>query len=420
VSSYVWQDGPSGGTPITATRLNAIEDRISGQPVTLAGAGIDLTGATDCTTALRAAVAAALADGTTTFTGVPGATYKVAVTSGTALLTFAGTENVTVDLSGCTLNNSATSYTADELTPMFLLDGARNTTILLGEYIGYTLPTPATYLGYRGATLVRAINGSSGVTVDAYATNLRYGVQSGEYGDASKGQCSGFRVKLRGSMIGYPIALYYADDCEHDIDVDGVHRAVYIAGTNNVRGNVRFRDQYIADTVYLITDCLTSGTDAAAEVAPPANPTTSRGCTDVDITVVDKGSTVFTLSSALAGIGLSRVDACAFRNIKVNGYTVGTDTVSTRMGLFKVASSAKTMWTRYGFNWEPSVVIEQVEVGGTVDHSAATILGNTAGELYVFTWDTSSTHAATVRGFTVDGLTVLKSSAGSHRAMYLR
>lgn len=408
----------AAGVGTTATLVGAKLASMFERAFILTGVGIDLTGATDSTTALRARFAEGIAAGYKRFVGVPGATYRVAIPTGETLFTVTGLRGITIDLAGCTLDNSATSYTADVLTPMFLIDGAIDTTIRVGRYIGFTLPAPLSHLGYRGATLVLAINGAKGITVDATADNLRYGVQSGEYGDPSKGGCSGFRIKLRGTMVGYPIALYLADDVEHDVDVDGLHRAVYIAGVNSVRGTVRFRDQYIADTAYLITDVLTSGSDAAAQANPVTAATTSRGCSDVDVTVIDKGSTVLTPSSALAGITLSRVDPCVFRNIKVRVQTVGTDTVSTVMGGFRIVSGAKAVWNRYPYNWESHVVLDNITVSGVVDHSACTLPGNTGSEVYLYTYEAAG-HGATVRNIALEGLTILPSS-GQLRGTYIQ
>lgn len=391
--------------------------------VVFRGTGIDPTGVSDSTVAMKALFDAGIAAGRTRFVGEPGATYKIAVADSQWLFRLQNTKGVTIDLSGCKLDNSGTSYTADTFTPIFLLDNAKDTTILLREYVGFTLPTPASHLGYRGATLVRAINGSDGVTLDARASNLRYGVQSGEYGDASKGLCRNFDVKLRGSMIGYPIALYLAEGIRHDLDVDGIHRIAYIAGCIDVRGVARWRDQYVAPIAYLITDALASGSDTVAQVAPPANPTTSRGSSNVDVTVIDKGSTVFQTTSVCAGISLSRVDPCRFENIRVRIYTVGTDTVSTTVGGFHLISvGVPAIWSRYTYNWEPTVVLDNITVSGIVDHSAQTAASNATGELYIYTKDDTgegSGKYATVRKLQVQDLTVLKSSAGSPRDLYV-
>lgn len=415
------------GDGVTAwSELPTKADRAKVQPTwLLAGTGIDPTGLTDSTAALTARFNAGLAAGATHFAGEAGAVYKVAIPDGGWLFRLtSAAKGVTIDLSGCTLDNSATSYITDTtFTSVLLIDGARDTTFLLRDYIGYTLPTPASHLGYRGATLVRAINGADGVKVHARATNLRYGVQSGEYGDATKGACRNFDVKLRGSMIGYGVALYRSSGVRHDLDIDGIHRVAYIAGCDDVTGVARWRDQYVAPIAYLITDALTSGTDAAAQADPVGAATTSRGCTNIDVTSIDKGSTVFQPATVCAGISLSRIDPCQFENIRVKVYTVGTDTVSTVVGGFWIVSSGvPAIWSRYTHNWEPTVILDNITITGVVDHSAQTLPSNSTGELYIYTKDDTgegSGKYATVRHLKVDDLTILKSAAVSPRAVYV-
>ncbi|MDQ0035854.1 hypothetical protein J2W30_003622 [Variovorax boronicumulans] len=378
--------------------------------------GADPTGAADSTIAIQAACAAlsVIGSGTLRARGV----FKVAVAQGQSLGAFTNKSQITLDFSGATIDNSSVSYTADALTPIFLFDGGSGFRVDIGEYIGYTLPAPQTYLGYRGATLVRAINGAKKLTVDVRkASNLRYGIQTGEYGDATKGGCAFIDLKIRGSMIGYPIAAYLADHINIDVDVDGVHRAAYIAGCDSVVGIVQWRDQFIADVALLITDALQSGTDAAAQADPVGSPTTSRGTSNLRMSSIDKGSTVFSTSSRCAGISLSRVDPVIFKNIEVFVSTKGTDTVSTTVGGWMIASAAKAVQTRYPFNWEPTIVLDNVSVSGTVDHSSCTLPGNTGSEFYVFTYDTSTAHAATVRNFSANNFQFLPSS-GQTRVNY--
>lgn len=409
--------------PLTNAALSASIEEVGGAmfapAVVFQGAGIDLTGATDSTAALQALYAAGIAAGARRFVGVPGATYKITIADSAWLFEITD-DHVTIDFSHSALDNSATSYTADTVTPIFKLDAANDTTILVGEYLGYTLPTPASHLGYRGATLVYAINGCDGVKVDAKITNARYGVISGNYADASKGLCRNFEIRLQTSFCGYPVALYLADNIHLDIDADDIHRGAYLAGCNNVRGVVRWKNQYIGDIVVLITDALTGGTDAVAQVAPPANPTTSRGSTDIELTSIDKGSTIMQNSTMCAGIALSRVDACQFRNIKFKVQSKSTDSISRYVGGFIITSGAKTIWNRYAFNWESTVVLDNIEVSGVADQSAMTLSGNAAsGGFYVATYDTSTSHAATVRNLKIKDFVHLPSS-GNTRSNYIQ
>lgn len=377
--------------------------------VVLRGTDIDLTGSIDCTAALRAKFTAGLAAGAKRFVGVHGATYKIAIPDSETLATFTGTSRITVDMANSKIDNSATSYTADTVTPMFKLDGATDTTIRVGEYLGYTLPAPETYLGYRGATLVQAINACDGVKVEAKITNARYGVQSGDYADPTRGENRNFDIRLRTSFCGYPVALYLAHNIRLDIDADDIHRGAYLAGVQGVTGDVRWRNQYIADIVCLITDAKTGTLQ-------------SRGSSNINITSTDRGSTVNTVTSTMcAGIALSRVDACVFRNIKVRVSATSTDTVSRYTGGFEIISGAKVLNpSDYSWNWTSSVVLDNIEITGVMDQSAMTLSGNVAsGGVYLISYDTDATHAATVRNLKIKDFVHLPSS-GNTRSNYVQ
>lgn len=373
-------------------------------------------GVTDDVVAIRAAAAAG------NHLYFPPGNYIVSsVADNTALLTFTGQDGVIIDAAEATLTNN-TEYTADTITPMFKLDACKNVTIRLKKYVGFTLATPETHLGYRGATLVYAINGTDGVRVDATITNARYGVLTGSYSTPSLGGCKNFDLRLRGSMVGYSLAAYLAKSIRHEIDVDGVHRAGYIAGCNDVKGSVRYKDLYIAPIAYLITDALTTGTDAAAQADPVGAATGSAACTNVDVTVEDKGSSVFTANGHVAGISLSRVDPVAFRNIRARVYLQATNTLSTTMHGFSINSTAKSIWSRYANNWEPTVLLDNIEVGGVIDKSALTVAGysDSNGFLTIRTDDPANTAKfATIRNFRIRDLLVRSGTTGGYLCLLL-
>ncbi|HEX8343498.1 MAG TPA: hypothetical protein VF657_01965 [Actinoplanes sp.] len=370
--------------------------------VTNAPYNADPTGAVDATAAFRAAAASGASR-----IVVPAGNYLVSsVASGTPLLNFVNRDGVTIDAGEATITNP-TSYTLDTITPMFLFDNCRNVRVTLGAYVGYTLPTPETHHGYRGGTLVRLINGCDTVKVEAKITNARYGIQAGEYADQTKGYNRNIDVKLRCFFVGYPVALYLADNVRYDVDADSVHRAVYLAGCQDVRGVARWKDQYIADIATLITDAKT-GTG------------TSRGCSNLDVTSIDKGSTVTTASTTCSGIALSRVDpGIVYENIKIKVHAKSTDAVSPRTGGFTMVSGAKALTTPVAdYNWEPSITIRNVSVSGVLDHSEQTTEGNTAGDVFVRAYDTLVAHSATIENLSFEDL-IIRQSSGNTRALWL-
>ncbi len=411
--------GVSNPRGYDGARLEQLSDSIDvPSSLNLRHNDIDLLGTSNCYTVLKNMIADGIAAGYKVFKGVPGATYKIVVPQGENLVSLVNTDDIVLDFSSCVIDNSGANYAFQAaFTNIFQFDNCRNPTLLIGKYLGKVLPDPLVSLGYQGEIVLRCQNGTKDTKFHAYIENCRYALQTGDYSTASTGNCSGFDLDIRGKMIGYPIAAYLADDIRHYVHVEGCHRAVYIAGCNDVRGVAKWKDQYIADIAYLLTDTLTSGTDAAAQIDPVGAATTSRGCSNIDVESIDLGSTVYTDSSACAGIGLQRVDPSVFSNIKIKVYTKGTDTVSPKMGGFKLISGAKAVWNRYPFNWESDIVIENLEVSGIIDHSAVTGVGNSGSELYVYTYDVAG-HAGTVRNLFFRDL-IIKLSQANNRPQYM-
>lgn len=391
------EDKPAARAAIGAVGRGDLVINVKDAPYGAKGDGV-----TDDTAAIRAAAA----------TGgsrlhFPAGTYLVSsVAEGTPLLSFTGRDGITIDATEAKIVNP-TSYTADTITAAFLFDACKNIRVTVREYVGFTLPTPLTHLGYRGSTFVRLINGCDGAKLDAKLTNCRYGLQSGEYADQTKGYNRNIDVRFRTSFCGYPIALYLAEGVRYDIDADDVHRAAYLAGCVDVKGTARWSNQYIADAVTLITDAKT-GTG------------TSRGCSDLDVASIDKGSTIFTNSTQCASLNLSRVDpGTVFENIRIRVHSTSTDTISSRVGGFTMASGAKDLTTPpAAYNWEPSITIRNVSISGVLDHSAQTTEGNTAGDIFIRAYDTLVAHSATIENLCFEDL-VIKQSSGNTRALWL-
>lgn len=340
--------------------------------------------------------------------GKPGANYLIhTVASTDVLYEWAGVDGVELDFSESTITNDV-SYTASGLTDLFKFSGGcKNIVVDIGEFVDVAVSSPATNMGDHGMTMVQVTESSQNIKVKAHMTNGRHGVHSGDYDTASLGYCSGFDIQITGSMVGYPVALYLANNVKLDIDVDGVHRAAYLAGCWDVTGDCLWKDQYGTDSAVLITDSKT-GTG------------TSRGCRNVEVSSTDKGSTVYDAYSVCASIGLQRVDpGTIFENIKVRVHSYGDDGISTTVGGFRINSAATTFQPSYPFDWESTIYLRNIKVSGVVDHSTQTKDGNSSGDLYLETYDTDASHAATVENLVIEDF-VHKPSAGQTRDMICR
>jgi len=364
-------------------------------------------GSTSDTTAIRAAAAALSAAGS----GVllfPAGNYLVGgVSDGGSLVSFQGLSGVHVDASQATITN-LTSYTADTFSTMFLFDDCSEVTVKIRDYVGYELPD-VTLGSQRGATVVRLKNGCRGVKVDARLTNARYGVQAGNYFEESEGGNNNLSLRVRATRVGYPVALYLSDDVEVHVDADEAHRAGYFAGVRGLRGEVFWADQYLADVVVLLTDARISDSE-------------SRGCSNVDLASIDKGSTIFTNTAACVGIVPSRVQPLVYENIRLRFHVQSSDTLSTQVGGFKLYSSAKDYASDYttpAQDWDPDMVFRNITVSGLIEHTGQTANGNDGGDIFIRTYDATddptAANPATVENLTLEDISIPVRAPGTAR-----
>lgn len=335
----------------------------------------------------------------------PAGSYTVNVPQGGTLGSWTGVDGIHIDAGQATITNTATYARDAAFTSIFQFDGCKNIRVEVGRYSGQMLADPVNDFGYRGELLVRLINGCDRAVIRGTVANVRYAVQSGQYDDAGKGGCKNLDVQLRTFMAGYPLALYLAEGVRFDIDADDVHRGAYLGGCVDVRGVVRWKDQWgPADTVLLITDAMTGVG-------------TSRGCKTLDVVSIDKGSTRFEPTTFCAAIMLSRVDpGTVYEDIKVRVFTKGANAISTTVGGFRIASGVTALGLP-GYttkNWDPSIVVRNVSVSGVVDHSGQTVAGNPAGNISVRMYDyliTTPTSYGTLENFVLEDLQIREPNA---------
>lgn len=364
-------------------------------------------GSTSDTAAIKAAAAALTSAGSGTLY-FPEGNYSIqGVSAGSSLVSFSGLSGVSVDASQATLTN-LTSYTTDTFTPMFLFDDCSEVSVQIKDYVGYTLPD-VTLGSQRGATVVRFINGCRHAKVRARITNARYGVQAGNYFDETEGGNDNLDLDIRAIRVGYPVALYLSNDVTVHVDADEAHRAGYFAGVNGLRGDIYWADQYLADVVVLLTDARISGSE-------------SRGCSNVDLSSTDKGSTIFTNTAACVGIVPSRVQPLVYENIRLRFHVQSSDTLSTQVGGFKLYSSAKDYASDYttpAQDWDPVMVFRNITVSGLLDHTGQTDDGNDGGDIFIRTYDATddptAANPATVENLTLEDISIPVRAPGTAR-----
>lgn len=335
--------------------------------------------------------------------------YKVTLTEGATLLSLAGKTGLVIKGSGAVIYDPLSHTLGDTVTAVF---GGDNTHFLSIDGVNFE-GTPiadksnaTTGIGYRGATFLNLKNGCTNIAVDAELKYLRYGVRSGDYATPSLGNNKHVYTKLRTFECGYPVAHYLAEDVVLDLVAESNHRAAYLAGVNGIRGKVLCKNQYIAPIQVLLSDALVSAG-------------VSRGCSNVDLDIVDTGSTIFIANSYLCALSLSRVDpGTTYSNIKVRVSLTGTNTVASTISPFAIYSNVLgTLPGSYPFNWEPTIFLKSIDVTINLDRSAQTIASpSVGGDIYIYTLD-SGVHFATVSDLRIRA-NLLTGSGGNPRNLY--
>lgn len=321
----------------------------------------------------------------------------------TAFYEFVNRKNIRLTGKGAKIIDGSV-YSLNVLTDIFRFIGCEDVYIDV-NYEAIPVSDPNTKLGYVGSAFTYFENSCKFIKVDSIVNHARYGVRSGGYSNPSDGYCKTFDINIKSFMTGYPVALYLAEDVKGSVTADGIHRAVYLAGAVGVDLDVKFKNQYVVDIVFLMTDAKT-GTG------------TSRGCKNIKGKISDMGSTVFMPSSSCAGIGLSRVDPdTVYSDIDIKVNVVSDNTIASTIGAFKVSSTVKLIETSYPFNWEQHIYLKNIKISGIIDRSKQTIPANTAGDIYFYTEDTYQ-HYATVSNISFSDLTIIPEMGNTRRIYF--
>lgn len=317
-----------------------------------------------------------------------------------SLVTITDRDGIRITGRGATLKD-VSAYNGDYLTDVIKFVRCTNIYVDVNYDATPLVDPTAAYpngIGHTGSAFLYFEEGCSNIKVDSSVSNCRYGVRSGNYSTPEYGYCSGFDIKLNCYKAGYPVALYLADNVYLRINSEYQHRALYLAGCENVRGSVTYKGYTYANQAVLFTSSVTvvSAVDADRR---------ARGCSDVEFSITDNGS--IGTFSARAAIGLALqwlAPDTTFDGLRLNLFARTTDSNRTLAAL-RLESVV---------GWYATNRLSNIKLSGVLDRSAQTlgasswadisIAGHTSGEVAPYPT------APQFDNLSFDGFTVINSS----------
>lgn len=367
-------------------------------------------GVTDDTEAIKLAVSHAINTSKSLY--FPSGEYNVSLENSPRNALYWFTDIVNFKITGCDATIiDVDNYQSPHLTSIFAFKRCENIEITGLAYKGLTVNDPNANLHVLGRTFLYFEEKCKKIKVDADVENARYGIRTGDFLDPDYGYCSDFELKIRGKMVGYPVAAYLADNMDISVICDGFHRAVYLAGVFNANVNAAIKNSYGATINVLLTNSITVVSDNQSNQR-------ARGCKNIDVLVNDTGSTQYSPYTALAGIGLQWVAVgTEFAEINIQVRLRSSDLIASSIGGFHLDSSVSGV----PFKYEPYIKYKNIKVSGLIDRTSQTVASNQAGEIYVRGYDTADVlleHCPSFSNISLKDLQILK-SANQSRAIYL-
>lgn len=293
------------------------------------------------------------------------------------------------------------TYSTPALTNIFAFTRCKNVEITGINYLGKVIVDPDNQLHNLGTTFAYFEDNCTNIKVEADLENIRYGVRSGDYLNPVYGYCSNFKIYITGKMIGYPVALNLVDNADIKVYVDGVHRAVYLAGVYGANVDCKTKNSYGATIQVLLTNSITIYSAIQSEQR-------ARGCKFIKVNAVDTGSTKHLPHAALTGIALQWVaQGTEYTDIDIHFNVRSSDTVSSQMGGFHLDSTVGGV----PFTWENYILFKNIKISGAIDRTGQTVATNQAGEIYIRAYDTKDTgftHSPKMSNFVIENVVINK------------
>lgn len=179
--------------------------------------------------------------------------------SGQGIFQYSNISDKEIKMNGATINDLRTfPELANQWGGVFTFINCDYITIKGGVYKNDNpFVDKETQMGYKGGTPIIIIGDSSFFDIDLEVYNARFGVSNGDFLRYEWNGVYGLRfskIKIVGTDIGYPIVSNMADNLDLFVDVDGCHRACYLAGVSNLKAEVRCRNQYVTNVFFLLSD----------------------------------------------------------------------------------------------------------------------------------------------------------------------
>jgi hypothetical protein len=298
-----------------------------------------------------------------------------AITGNASLVTFTDEPFVYITGANATVKDVST-YSEDYLTDLikFVRCGMIVVTVNFDANPLANIAAPSPFgLGYAGSSALYFEENCKGIFVKNKMSNVRYGVRSGSYSDPSKGGCSHFDLDIVAESVGYPCALYLADDIRVNIKSNVQHRAAYFAGCSNVRGTVTYDGFTYAAISVLFTTSVT--VNAVLDADRRAD-----GCSNVKINIVDEGSTGTQSNRAMSGLAYQWVAPdTKFSDVHINLYTKTSDANRT-LGGFRLENTAGVGGTT---GWLPTNRYDNIKISGVIDREAQTLSASSWADISI-------------------------------------
>lgn len=366
------------------------------------------------------AIKAALQDGTNIY--FPQGVYNVKMeqAQNNSFHEFTDIDGISLIGDNATIRDTTTFNQIIDLMQIFKFTRCKNIKVEGLNYDGISRDMNTTYKGNTFLTFEEKCENISVQTTVKFAT---YGVRSGGYTNPTLGNCKNFDIKMNAYMVGYPIAIYLADNVNIELTSDSSHRHIYLAGVKGGKITAHVKNLYSAMYHVLLTNAIVVNSNLQHEQR-------ARACEDLEITVFDTGSDVLpqtaqfqNMGAACIGFSLSYVcEGTKFNNLNLNVNVKSDDTYSGVVGALHIISVAKSIRPEVTYNYEPYIEFNNITLSGIIDRTGQTTRTTPQGEIWIEgkdVDDTTNEHLPVFKNIRVEDFIIKKANVAHMNALII-